>query len=164
MMTETKPESEATTNVKPKRPKKIALRFDPYQDGCKDLGGDPAFPPLRRRIFGMPRTTKSGEVEFVSITLHPQPQLGLDAALWEDLKKNIPVIERLLRKGAIEEYYPSTDSRADSTAGYDADTAQMLVESTKSRDRLRTWAKIETRQSVQDAIDAQLLAIEQGDV
>lgn len=158
-------QEKATEAAKKRTPKKVALRFDPYRDGCRDLGGNPAFPPLRSRRFAVRRTSPNGkDVEFQGLTVRAQPQLNLDNQLWGDLKKEIPQIDELIRKGAIEEYYPDNDSRADSTAGYSVDTAQAIIQETRDIERLRTWAKIETRQSVQSAIEAQITALNQGEV
>lgn len=149
-----------------KKPKKVALRFNPYLDGCRDIPTDSGvLPPLRRRRFAISKSTNSGaDVKYYGITLRPQPQLGLDGNLWEELKQELPQIQQLLRKGAIEEYFPVDDKNADSTLGYSMEDITAIIEATTYTERLQNWAKTETRSSVVDKINQQLEDIEQGNI
>jgi len=145
----------------------MGIYYDPYREGARDLGNNPQFPPLRRRRFGTFKRVGKGnnnpEGDFKSITLKPrEPTLGLDASLWRVLKKEQPQIKDLIRKGAIQEFWPFDDTNAECTVGYDENTAQSIVESSFSPDQLREWAKLEPRQSIIQQINQRLEDLEQG--
>lgn len=164
-ITESKPESKPES--KNKKPSRIGLLYDPYLDGCRDLGGNPDYPPLRSRQFLKKQFTSSGEIEYVGITVRPDFSFDNDAQLWEELKEIHPLINELIRKGAIIEYSPKTESKASTLVGYSVTDAKDIIERIRGVAgivQLQEWAKVETRQSVQDSIFQRIEAIRTGRV
>jgi len=148
-----------------KKNSKVGLLFNPYLEGCRDLGNDPNYPPLRSRKFVKMERNANGETEFIGITVFPHPVLDNDATLWDELKQEHPQIKELIRKGAIVEYIPKTDARADTIAGYNVNDAKDIIESVRGVEGvtlLQEWAKTETRQTIQEAIYSRIEAIRTG--
>lgn len=153
--------TEATVaEPKSKKASVVGLIYDPYLDGCRDIGGNPDFPPLRSRRF-VKKFFDNGEVDFKGITVRSTPTLDNDAQLWEELKAEQPLIKELIRKGAIIEYTPKAEGKVYNLTGYNVQDAKDIIDRLKGLDginQLQEWLKTETRQAVinyaNDRIDA----------
>lgn len=142
----------------------LGLIYDPYLDGCRDVGGNPDFPPLRSRRF-VKKYVNNGEVDFKGITVRSKPTLDNDAALWEELKAEEPLINELIRKGAIVEYTPKADGKVYNLTGYNVQDAKDIIDRMRGLDgvkQLEEWLRTENRQTVINHINDRIDAIRSG--
>ena len=152
-------------NTVAKKTGSVGLIYDPYLEGCRDLGGNPDHPPLKSRKFVKKFVNNNGEIDFKGITVRSKPTLDNDAALWEELKNEQPFINELIRKGVIVEYEPKADGKVYNLNGYNVQDAKDIIDRLKGLEglkQLEEWLRTENRQTVINYIHDRVDAIRSG--
>jgi hypothetical protein len=168
----TKSQKQTNNKTANQSPKYIGLLYDPQSDGLKDI--DASHPALGRRRFAIPKRTDRGDLKYEGITLFPIPFLSYDYNLWQEIKAENPVIDRVIKKGAIQEYVPDiTDEEIQAhgqqpqegtLSAYSVETALELIEANRDPNLLSEWSKPDKRQPIHEAIQSRIEELRESDV
>jgi hypothetical protein len=166
-------QKEAPQAEAPKKPTTVALIWNPYLDGYRDLANNPKYKPLVRNAFAPVVKKEKHKTSYGSaevpvrelVILSHGVTLGVRVELWELIKKQFGdrALSRQLRNGSVREIYPENEQFSpDDLRAYGPEDKMMLIESCRDLDVLRRWQNFAPDGATVSAIGERLERLERG--